>query len=132
MAVQNLKRTGKFDQKKGVCVLACTLGFADITGDGSLVATLAANTVITRVTVLEDTTDTVNAGATFDLLAGATLIVDEGALDANNNATVIIVDLDIVKDIVIKAGATAPTTGTVKVLIEYIEYTKTTGEYTQS
>ena len=130
MAVKNLKRNSKFNQKREVSVGVFELGYADITGDGSVVATFAANSVITKVVVLENTA--VNTGATFDLLAGTSVIVNEGALDANNSATVVVLDLDIAKDITIRAGVTAPTQGSVKILVEYIEYTQTNGEYTQS
>lgn len=130
MAAKNLKRNSKFNQKRDVSIGVFDLGYADITGDGSIVATLAANSVITKVTVLE--TEAVNTGATFDLLAGTTVIVNEGALDSNNSATVSLVDLDISKDITIRAGATAPTQGSVKIIVEYVEYNMTNGEYTQS
>lgn len=130
MAAKNLKRNSKFNQKRDVSVGVFELGYADITGDGSVVATLAANSIITKVTVIE--TSVVNTGAKVDILAGTTVIVNEGALDANNSATVILEDLDIAKDITIRAGATAPTQGTVRIIIEYIEYTMTNGEYTQS
>ena len=130
MAAKNLKRNSKFNQKREVSVGVFELGYADITGDGSVVATFAANSVITKVVVLENTA--VNTGATFDLLAGTSVIVNEGALDANNSATVVVLDLDIAKDITIRAGVTAPSQGSVKILVEYIEYTQTNGEYTQS
>lgn len=130
MAAKNLKRNSKFNQKRDVSIGVFDLGYADITGDGSIVATLAANSVITKVTVLE--TADVNTGATFDLLAGTTVIVNEGELDSNNSATVSLVDLDISKDITIRAGATAPTQGSVKIIVEYVEYNMTNGEYTQS
>lgn len=130
MAVKNLKRNSKFNQKREVSVGVFDLGYSDITVDGSVVATLAAGSVITKVVVIE--TAAVNTGATFDLLAGTTVVVNEGALDANNSATVSLVDLDIAKDITIRAGATAPSQGSVKIIVEYIEYTMTNGEYTQS
>ena len=130
MAAKNLKRNSKFNQKREVSVGVFELGYADITGDGSIVATFAANSVITKVIVIE--TAVVNTGATFDLLAGTTVVVNEGALDANNSATVAVVDLDIAKDITIRAGVTAPSQGSVKIIVEYIEYTMTNGEYTQS
>ena len=129
MAAKNLKRNSKFNQKREVSVGVFELGYADITGDGSIVATFAANSVITKVIVIETA---VNTGATFDLLAGTTVVVNEGALDANNSATVAVVDLDIAKDITIRAGVTAPSQGSVKVIVEYIEYSMTNGEYTQS
>ena len=130
MAAKNLKRNSKFNQKREVSVGVFELGYADITGDGSVVATFAANSVITKVVVLENIA--VNTGATFDLLAGTSVIVNEGALDANNSATVVVLDLDIAKDITIRAGVTAPTQGSVKILVEYVEYSMTNGEYTQS
>ena len=130
MAAKNLKRNSKFNQKREVSVGVFELGYADITGDGSIVATFAANSVITKVVVIE--TAEVNTGATFDLLAGTTVVVNEGALDANNSATVAVVDLDIAKDITIRAGVTAPSQGSVKIIVEYIEYSMTNGEYTQS
>lgn len=130
MAAANLKRASKFNQKREVSVGVFDLAYTDITGDGSIVATLAAGSVITKVVVIEKTA--ANTGATFDLLAGTTVIVNEGALDANNSATVSVVDLDIAKDITIRAGAVAPTQGSVKIIVEYIEYTMTNGEYTQS
>ena len=76
MAAKNLKRNSKFNQKREVSVGVFELGYADITGDGSVVATFAANSVITKVVVIE--------------------------------------------------------TAEVKILVEYIEYTQTNGEYTQS
>lgn len=130
MAAKNLKRNSKFNQKRDVSIGVFDLGYADITGDGSIVATLAANSVITKVVVL--VTSTVNAGAKFTMNAGTTAIVTNGALDANNSSTVALVDLDIAKDIVIKAGSTAPTQGSVKIIVEYVEYNMTNGEYTQS
>lgn len=130
MAAKNLKRNSKFNQKREVSVGVFDLGYADITGDGSVVATFAANSVITKVTVIE--TAAVNIGATFDLLAGTSVVVNEGALDANNSATVTVLDLDIAKDITIRAGVTAPTQGSVKIIVEYVEYSMTNGEYTQS
>lgn len=130
MAAKNLKRNSKFNQKREVSVGVFDLVYTDITGDGSIVATLAANSVITKVTVIE--TAAVNTGATFDLLAGTSVVVNEGELDANNSATVELFDLDIAKDITIRAGVTAPTQGSVKVIVEYVEYSMTNGEYTQS
>ena len=130
MAAKNLKRNSKFNQKREISIGVFDLGYTDIAGDGSIVATLAANSVITKVTVLE--TAAVNTGATFDLLAGTTVIVNEGVLDSNNSATVSLVDLDISKDITIRAGAVAPTQGSVKIIVEYVEYNMTNGEYTQS
>ena len=130
MAAKNLKRNSKFNQKRDVSVSVFDLGYTDIKGDGSIVATLAANSVITKVTVSKTTG--VNTGATFDLLAGTSVIVKEGALATNNIATLALVDLDIAKDITIRAGVTAPTQGSVKIIVEYIEYTMTNGEYTQS
>ena len=130
MAAANLKRASKFNQKRDVSVGVFDLAYTDITGDGSIVATLAAGSVITKVVVIEKIA--VNTGATFDLLAGTTVLVNEGALDANNIATVSVVDLDIAKDITIRAGAVAPSQGSVKIIVEYIEYTMTNGEYTQS
>lgn len=130
MAAKNLKRNSKFNQKREASIGVFDLGYTDIAGDGSIVATLAANSVITKVTVLE--TAAVNTGATFDLLAGTTVIVNEGVLDSNNSATVSLVDLDISKDITIRAGAVAPTQGSVKIIVEYVEYNMTNGEYTQS
>ena len=75
MAAKNLKRNSKFNQKRDVSVGVFELGYADITGDGSVVATLAANSIITKVTVIE--TSAVNTGATVDILAGTTVVVNE-------------------------------------------------------
>ena len=130
MATVNLKRNSKFNQKRDVSVGVFDLSYSDITTDGSIVAKLAAGSVITKVTVIQ--TSAANAGAKFTLLAGTTSIVTNGALDSNNTATVVLTNLDIAKDITIRAGVTAPTQGSVKILVEYIEYTQTNGEYTQS
>lgn len=130
MATVNLKRNSKFNQKRDVSVGVFDLSYSDITTDGSIVAKLAAGSVITKVTVIQ--TSTANAGAKFTLLAGTTSIVTNGALDSNNTATVVVTNLDIAKDITIKAGSTAPTQGSAKFIVEYIEYTMTNGEYTQS
>lgn len=141
MATTDLRRTEKFDQKRGVCLGIYDLDFSDINGDGSHLATFAPGTIITGVTLIEKTAAT--ATAKFDLAVGSVdsagvftstdVIVDEGALDATNVATVVLTDLTTAKDLVIKDGAgTAASAGTFKLIVEYVEYLKTTGEYTRS
>ena len=97
MATVNLKRNSKFNQKRDVSVGVFDLSYSDITTDGSIVAKLAAGSVITKVTVIQ--TSAANAGAKFTLLAGTTSIVTNGALDSNNTATVVLANLDIAKSV---------------------------------
>lgn len=128
MAAVDGRLNAKFRQKRGVSVGVYDLGYADLATDGTIVAALPAGSIITKVVLIEKTA--ANAGATFDLNVGSTAIVNEGALDSSNSATVILADLATGGNLVIKNGATASSAGTFRFIVEYVEYNKTTGEYT--
>ncbi len=128
MAAVDGRLNAKFRQKRGVSVGVYDLGYADLATDGTIVAALPAGSIITKVVLIEKTA--ANAGATFDLNVGSTAIVNEGALDSSNSATVILADLTTGGNLVIKNGATASSAGTFRFIVEYVEYNKTTGEYT--
>lgn len=128
MAAVDGRLNTKFRQKRGVSVGVYDLGYADLATDGTIVAALPAGSIITKVVLIEKTA--ANAGATFDLNVGSTAIVNEGALDSSNSATVILADLTTGGNLVIKNGATASSAGTFRFIVEYVEYNKTTGEYT--
>ena len=129
----DLRRHGKNEQKKGVCVASAELTFSEIVDNsdninGALIVTLPSQSVITDVTIIERTP--ANAGATCDIVVGTTTLVNEGPLDSSNKPTVILNDFSTGGDIIVREGATAPTQGTFLVLIEYIEYVKSINEYT--
>lgn len=124
----NLKRNFKFNQKRSVSVGVYDLGFADLATVGSVVATLAPGTVITNVTLLPITAAT--AASKFSITLGGVAVVTNGDLVAANKATTIISNSIAGGDLVIKNGSTPTAVGTFKFIVEYVEYNKTNGEYT--
>lgn len=123
----DLRRASKNEQKKMVCVATADIDFEDI-NDDAIVFTLPIDSVIVRAYVLELTTATTSS--TCDITVGTTTVVNEGALDASGELTVIYADAPTGGNVTISDGATAPTAGTFRFIFEYVEYTKTTGEYT--
>ena len=128
----NRKREGKYNQKRGVSVLTIPFTESQVIGDGSVFATLPANslviyanmTVTTASGTVSATIQPVINGSNY----GAALAVT-AAGSTNINTPVY---LATGGDVVLMPGATAPATGALVgiMTIEYIENDKVTGEYT--
>jgi hypothetical protein len=127
----DLKRTGRNNQKRGVSVFTSEIMATAVAQDDTL-ATLPAGSVVTNAyvvvtTVSGTTTDTV------DIKVGSTVV--------GNECVVGVIGLGVGTpaptyfgtggDISVVSGADAPdTAGEYRVVVEYVELNKTTGEYT--
>jgi hypothetical protein len=132
MAAVDRKREGKYNQKRGVSVLTIPFVESQVIGDGSVFATLPANSVVifanltvttpsgTSKATIQPVINGSNYGSALDVTAAGS---------ANVNTPVYLVTGG---DVVVVPGATAPAdgalVGTLQVI--YIENDKVTGEYT--
>jgi len=128
MAAKDLKRVGINNQKRGVTLMVATLAAADLAADGSIVGELPGKSLITSVRVIEN--EAVTTSGTIDILVGSTTAYDELAADATAEVSGGVYVNLVPSDVTIKVGASAIAAGNITVLIEYVEYEKTTGEYT--
>lgn len=129
MAAADITGNAQFNKKKGVRVGVFDLDYTDVLVDGSIVANIPPKSIITEVIVIEKTA--ANVGATVDVVVGSTVIVDELPVDASGKGTVIVSDLSTGGQLIIRSGTTAPSQGTYKFLVSYIEYDRAeSGEYT--
>ncbi len=129
----DLTREGLNNQKRGVCVLVSDeLTGAQVNGTGSVIATLPDKSVVTAIKLLvttaaaADTVDIDYAGEEIgsELSTGTAGVVSEDVVPAYAYS-------DTGGDIVIRDGAEAVAAGfRGRLLIEYIELDKVTGEYT--
>lgn len=133
MATVNLTRKGKNSEKKNVCVAAVTVSYTDIPAtDNYELFTIPADCVITSATIYPEvagqsllTADLGYAGGT-ELIANADL--DDTAVKGGALGTRLASGTG--KTVTIKPDA-APTAGKFHVMVEYIEYTRGNGEYTE-
>ena len=129
------KRTGLNNQKRGVSVLVADLAEADILTTGSIYATLPDNTVIMSVAVLV-TTASGTPSSTLDVTYNGTVVANEIDVDDTGMKVGTVVEDAAYSatggDVVVLAGAVTPAAGTLvgKLVVEYIELDKVTGEYT--
>jgi len=129
------KRTGLNNQKRGVSVLVADLAEADILTTGSIYATLPDNTVIMSVAVLV-TTASGTVSSTLDVTYNGTVVANEIDVDDTGMKVGTVVEDAAYSatggDVVVLAGAVTPAAGTLvgKLVVEYIELDKVTGEYT--
>ena len=134
MAAKDMTLEYKHNRKRAISVGCYELKFGDITGDGSIVANLAPGSVPIGYTLVE--LSAVNTGATADVTLNGTLILNEVPLDSSHSWTdsagvnPVVTDFTNGGKLVVKAGAVAPTAGSVRLMLYYIEYNKTTAEYT--
>ena len=129
--------TGINNQKRGVSVLVADLVEADILTTGSIYATLPPKTVVTGISVIV-TTVSGTAGATLDVDYNGSEVGSEIAITTAGTIVDTVTTANAYSatggNIVVTAGSTAPATGAFvgKLVVEYIELDKTTGEYTDS
>lgn len=134
MAHENLTRKLHIAQKKGVCVAAVQFNGTEVAGTGAVYVSLPERVIIQRVTSNVFTAG--GAGATVDISANGTVIVNELAVAATGVGDETVIDaaryLATGGELVILAGATSPSAALdAEVYIEYIEVDKHTGEYTE-
>jgi len=123
----DLRRVGLNNQKRGVGV---SIGDACPTEDNVLF-NLPQNVMVTSVAIVTKEADT-SSGATMDVEVDGTVIGDELKVDAvgvdKKDAAVY---FDTGGAVSIKPGSTAPGgDGSVRLVVEYIELDKLSGEYT--
>jgi len=130
------KRTGLNNQKRGVCVMVSdSLGTADTASTGSTIATLPAKSMITGVSLMVSTASA--ASDTLDVSYAGTVVANELAADTTAGTSI--------AGTVLAAGSYSATGGDIvvldgsqpvdanfagRVVVEYIELDKVTGEYT--
>ena len=126
MAAVNLKLGPKFNQMRKVNVGVYDVVNADIVGDGSTVATLAPGTAIVGVKVLASGTASTPK---VTIKAGGSTLVNDQAIATTGVLTSTLLNLTNGGDVVLSGGV-GSASGTFKFLVDYVEYDKTTGEYT--
>lgn len=135
MAIQDLIRRNEAHKKKGVCVFAVQLDFADLdtSGDTYMLANLPAEVVVTEVRVNVIEGFGVGAVANFGFDGDDSLGT---GVDLSGTAPVDPKAVSLLK----RTGgvftlsptfAQQPTAGKVVLIVEYVEYTKATGELTR-
>lgn len=139
MARQNITRDDNNFQKRGVCVAVFDFVEADVlfdSGAGSVGVNLPDNIVILSAGILVETVSSTGS-ATCDILVGASVLANEVAVTAAGMipGTVVaaVAEQATGGELIIRNGAVAPAAGDLvgKVIVEYIELDKVTGEYTQ-
>ena len=125
-------RTEGFNEKKGVSVFVGDIAEADIVA-GTVICNLPKDVYVTKA-FIDVTTVSTTASSTVDLKVGATVVANECAatvagFDEGTPVPAKFVDGGAVTAVV---GSTAPAAGDLvcTVYIEYIEFTKRTGELT--
>ena len=132
MAATDRKREGKYNQKRTSSFLVVPYTEAQIVGEGSIFATLPGRSLIIGVssaviTASGTASSTIQPVVNGVNLGSALAVTAAGAATALTSAY-----LSTGGDVVIKAGTTAPATGSLvgELVIEYVELNKTNGEYT--
>ncbi|MCI4437077.1 MAG: hypothetical protein JHC33_09750 [Ignisphaera sp.] len=132
MAAVDRKREGKYNQKRGVSVLTIPFVESQVIGDGSVFATLPANSVVIFANLTVTTPSGTSKATIQPVINGSNY---GSALDvtvagsANVNTPVY---LATGGNVVVTPGATAPADGALVGILQviYIENDKVTGEYT--
>ena len=131
--MSDLKRTGLHNQKRGVSVAVADIVDADVQAAGSTLFTLPANVMVTALTVL---VITAASAGTVDIAFNGTEIGSEVVVSTVGAIIEVPVPAAAYSatggDILVDEGAVAITGGTFvgKLIVEYIELNKVTGEYT--
>lgn len=138
MATFNRTREGSRNQKKGVCVAAATIDMADIPASGDIAELfdLPENALVTgvRMNVKTAFTGGSASAATLLMALGGATISAAMSIFTTGVKTLTVTSRDtgvggIVTAVCAFTGG-VPTVGSVEVMVEYIEYTKNTGELT--
>jgi hypothetical protein len=132
MAAVDRKREGKYNQKRGVSVLTIPFTESQVIGDGSVFATLPANSLVIFAN-LTVTTPSGTSNATIQpVINGSNYssALDVTVVGSTNENTPVY--LATGGDVVLKPGSTAPANGALVGIMQviYIENDKVTGEYT--
>jgi len=131
MATVNLTRKVKNAEKKNICVAAATVAYTDIPGtDNYELFTIPGDCVITGVRTYAETAG--QTGLTADIgYAGGTELKSNADLDDTApKFDAVLLASGTGKTVTIKPDA-APTAGKFHVMVEYIEYTRGNGEYSE-
>lgn len=123
----DLTNNKKYNYKRGVSVGSYELDYTEVAA-GATVANIPPNSLITGVTVIAKTAG--QATSTADVKLDTTVLANEVDLTATGAATTTVTDAPTGGELIIEAGAVAPTAGNFVFLVEYIEYELTTGFYT--
>ena len=135
MATYNQTLNGKNANKKSVCVSSATLDFGEqavSTAETVALFNLPANAVVTNA-FFNVTSGVAGATATGKITIGSTdaiAAVAFGGSAAIKGGTVTKVATGTGAEVTVTVGTANATAGVVEVVVEYIEYTKTTGELT--
>lgn len=142
MANVNLKRNDSFAQKKSVSVLACTLKAAEndfvATSQNYLLATLPHDAIIldAYIHVVEASDAVTSATMTLGTTEGGTQILSAanvkttGKKGTFTGQSLTGTGVDVYLGMT-AAGAATADVGEYVVVVEYMEFTKNTGEYTR-
>lgn len=136
MARKNKTRDLAYAQKKADRMAVISFVEADILVDGSVYVNLPPRTMITRV-ISNITTASGTATSTLDVVANGVVLVNElpvAIADIANESLVAAARyLPTGGELVIKAGAVTPATGSLvgELTVGYIELDRNTGEYTK-
>lgn len=137
MANINVKLNGKNNQKKGVSASTATIKVADTgtiaVGDTVSLFKLPANSVVVNAFIV--TRSTITGGTqTAKITVGSTDAIAAVALGTAANAikggTVTRVATGTGAEVIATVGVADLTDGEIEVVVEYIEFERTTGEYT--
>lgn len=134
MAATDLTREGLNNQKRGVCVAVSELlSSTDTVGDGSTLFTLPEQSAILRVYILVIAAST--STGTVDINYDGTEIGSEIVVTVAGTVVEVPDPQHVYSatggDIVIQDGASAVTSSfSGRVIVEYVELEKVTGEYT--
>lgn len=128
------KATGLNNQKRGVCVVSAPLVEADILTTGSIYANLPPKSLVVRVGILV-TTASGTASSTLDVDYNGSEIGSEIAVSSAGWVSDAVTTANAYSasggDIVVSAGSVTPAAGDFvgRLIVEYIELDKVTGEY---
>lgn len=137
MASFDVKLSGKNNQKKRVSVSSATIRVADTgtiaSGDTVKVFRLPANAVVVDAFLV--TRSTITGGTqTAKITVGTTDVIAAVAVGTAANAvkggTVTKAATGTGADVIVTIGTAALTDGILEVVVSYVEYERTVGEYT--
>lgn len=131
MAVTDRKREARHNQKRGASYMVITYKESEILVDGSLYATLPANSVIRGITSVVTTASGTASATIQPVINGANYGTALAVTTAGSTNGTAALHLPTGGDVVLKAGV-APATGSLVgvFIVEYVELDKTVGEYT--
>ena len=136
MATYNQLRNGKNNSKVSASSSSAAISFDDqtvATGETVAVFNLPANAVVTNAFFKVDTGVT-GATATGKITVGSTDVISAvafaGVAGAIKGGTTTKVDTGTGAEVLVTIGTADATAGSVTAIVEYTEYTKTTGELT--